>query len=388
MKILVVSPKFHPVIGGGETFVLNSIEQLHAAGQEVAIAAAPHEKRNVVDYDFPVYEVLGLSDTELDIVRASDGVFKLIESFRPDIIHVHGYFALLTVGLCNKTTPVVASIHSTPVWGQRIVGGMSGFEQERIFAEQILSFTHPSILTGANYVYTEAAEKLMPLDSKVVYFPYPILSTFYDTHDRNIYRNLFKLQETDVLITVPSRIIERKGIREAVLALHKLPDNYYLCLPSAINPLDEAYWQSIKDTEEFSTTAHRIIIPAEEVHHDHMPLLLAASDIITMPSYYEGAPVATVEAMASRRPFIGADSQGINGFIRHMENGILVPQKSITELAEAIRTLASNLELQRKLTSVAANDVSSLSWKQQLPILTSLYETAIKEFNSTKINKI
>jgi glycosyltransferase involved in cell wall biosynthesis len=60
-----------------------------------------------------------------------------------------------------------------------------------------------------------------------------------------------------------------------------------------------------------------------------MPAVYGATDIVAMPSYYEGAPVATVEAMASGKPFVGADSQGINGFINHRGNGLLVPQKNV-----------------------------------------------------------
>lgn len=373
MKILVVSPKFHPIIGGGETFVLNSIQQLQKAGLEVAVATESHLLRNKSDYLFPIYEIPGLSDARLDVLKAPNSLFNLLESYKPDVIHVHGYFGLLAVGLCNQTIPVIASIHSTPVWGLRIVGGMDGFDQERVFAEQVLRFTLPRIVTGANQVYTETALKIAPDTVEVVKFPYPILDDFYETHDRNIFRAQFDLKDSDVLVTVPSRIIERKGIREAVVALGRLPDNFYLCLSAATNPVDANYWQSIQADDSYARVKGRIIIPKVEILHDRMPLLYAASDLVVMPSYYEGAPVATIEAMASNRPFIGADSQGINGFIQNMENGILVPQKSISELAEAILTLSNDVALQQKLTSCAAHDVAHLSWAIQLPKLIDLY---------------
>ncbi len=73
----------------------------------------------------------------------------------------------------------------------------------------------------------------------------------------------------------------------------------------------------------FQRVKRRLIIPSKEFQYFDMPRLYAACDIVAMPSYYEGAPVATVEAMASGKPFVGADSQGINSFIRHNENGLL-----------------------------------------------------------------
>jgi glycosyltransferase involved in cell wall biosynthesis len=188
---------------------------------------------------------------------------------------------------------------------------------------------------------------------------------------------MFGLAESDILIVVPSRIIERKGIREAITALTRLPSNFYLCLPSASNPLDTSYWQSITGSPVFAQVKDRVIIPTAEILHDKMPLLYAASDIVAMPSYYEGAPVATVEAMASKRPFVGADVQGINGFIRHEVNGLLVPQKSGDELAAAIKRLADNKVLRTRFASMAAKDVAHLSWKVQLPELIKLYRSCL-----------
>lgn len=374
MKILVVSPKFHPVIGGGETFALNSIEELIKAGNQVAIAVEPHRDRNLGHYAFPVFEIAGLSDSNLDVLKAPDGLHKLLRRYKPDIVHVHGYFGLLAFRLSNQNIPVVCSIHSTPVWGERIVGGMSGFEQEKVFAEQVLRLTRPQAIIGANKVYTDAANKLVPAGVEVEYFPYPILNGFFTRADRNTYRTDFALKPGDILITVPSRIIERKGIREAVEALSQLDDNFYLCLPGAFNPLDLRYWESIKSSPAYKTSLKRIIIPSSELLPEQMPGLYASSDIILMPSYYEGAPVATVEAMAAGIPFVGADSQGINSFIRHAQNGLLVPKKSITELVDAIKLLASNENLRKKLTRVASKEVSHLSWERQLPNLMKLYQ--------------
>lgn len=351
--------------------VLNNYKK---SGQEVVIAVEPLKDRIISNYSYPVIEIPGLSDSNFNVLEAPNGLYSLIKSYQPNIIHVHGYFGLLALGLCEQDIPIVVSIHSTPIWGNRIIGEMGGFEQERIFAEQILNLTKPRVITGANKVYTSAAKKLAPRGVMVKEFPYPILDEFYNKHDSSIFRKRFKLGNKDILFTVPSRIIERKGIRESVNALAKLPQNFYLCLPSAINPLDRSYWDLICNSTEYKSVAKRVIIPDQEILHDQMPFLYSASDLIVMPSYYEGAPVATVEAMASRRPFIGADSQGINYFIRHNQNGILVPQKTSRELATAIFGLAYDKNLQKRLISRAYKDVGELSWKIQLSNLLTLYK--------------
>ncbi len=388
MKLLIVSPKFHPVIGGGETYVLNSAKHMHRHGAEVHVAAEPHLRRKVSDYSFTVHEVEGLSDNALNIIKATANLHKLIEKIKPDIIHVHGYFALLIVGFTNlKKIPVIVSIHSTPVWGERIVGGMDSFEVELSFAQKSLEISKPQLLTAANRVYAEAAMKVAAGKTDVAVLPYPVDADFFASGDGEDFRAAFGLTETDKMILVPSRIIERKGIREAVLALNELPDNFYLCLPGAVEPLDLGYWVSVCSEPVFQKLKDRIIIPRDKVLYDEMPNLYAATDIVAMPSYYEGAPVATVEAMASGKPFVGADSQGINSFIKHEVNGLLVPKKNSTALATAILRLLRDRDLSRRFTNQARQDIEMLTWSKQFNGLLKAYGKVLSSKQTEKLSE-
>jgi glycosyltransferase involved in cell wall biosynthesis len=314
----------------------------------------------------------------LNVITATANLYKLIQSLRPDIIHAHGYFALLALGLSNpKRIPIIASIHSTPVWGERIVGGMNSFEAELNFARSVLDLAKPRLLTAANKVYAEAAEKIVEHKVGVVVRPYPVDIDFFYRQDNRTMREKFGLSKDDQLILTPSRIIERKGIKEIILALNELPDNFYLCLPGAVEPLDKEFWKVICADPIYQKVQHRVIIPEHPLLYDDMPLLYAASDIIAMPSYYEGAPVATVEAMASAKPFVGADSQGINSFIHNEKNGLLVPKKSTLELAKAILRLSKDKPLQERLTKQARQDIEHLSWGRHLPILLDTYANVL-----------
>ena len=385
MKVLIVSPKFHPVIGGGETYVLNSAGLLYQAGVDVSIAVEPNPERNLKKYPFKVYEIEGLSDTKLNIITAPAGLSKLINKVRPNLIHAHGYFALLAVGLANShTAPILVSIHSTPVWGQRLIGCMDSFDTELTFARNILDLAKPKLLTAANEVYAEAARKVAAGRVKVEVIPYPVDIDFFHRQNNSDLRKKFGLSKKDCLIMTPSRIIERKGIREVVAALDSLPTNFYLCLPAAANPLDKTYWDDICSSQIFQRVKRRLIIPGKEFQYFDMPRLYAACDIVVMPSYYEGAPVATVEAMASGKPFVGADAQGINSLIRHNENGLLTPKKSVPALSAAILRLANDKLLGEKLSQQAFSDITNLSWGIQLPRLINVYKTVIEALPTSR----
>jgi glycosyltransferase involved in cell wall biosynthesis len=386
MKILIVSPKFHPVIGGGETYVLNSARLLQQMGLNVIVAVEPHPNRNIKSYPFEVREISGLSDSKLDILLAPDGLANLIEEFSPELIHVHGYFALLAVGLTNNhDIPIIASIHSTPVWGQRLIGGMSNFNAELHFVRSVLDLARPQFITAANGVYADAARKIAQDRVKVAVVPYPVDIDYFHRQYKSQYRKALGLKITDCLIITPSRIIERKGIKEVIHALGYLPENNYLCLPGAFDPLDKDYWNSICQSQFYKKVEHRVIIPKEQFLYEDMPALYGAADIVVMPSYYEGAPVATVEAMASGKPFVGADSQGINSFIHNNENGLLVPKKSIRELADAIIKLEHNAALRNRLSEQAYIDVGHLSWDLRITDLIQVYNEALEHYHLTLI---
>lgn len=384
MQVLIVSPKFHPVIGGGETFVLNSALELHMAGHGVTVLVEPYRERNTKHYPYQVIEVSGLSDNKLEVIETTPQIASIINEVSPEVIHVHGYFALLAVSLANRhSVPVVASIHSTPVWGERIVGGMGSFETELQFARTILDAAKPRVITAANDVYADAAAKIVGNKALIQILPYPVDDKyFFQEKDRSM-RYEFGLNTNDVLLVVPSRIIERKGIREAVNALSLLPHNFFLCLPAAYEPLDKHYWQGIVHSDTYRRVKNRILVPNRRLLYADMPKLYAACDIVVMPSYYEGAPVATVEAMSSGKPYVGADSQGINSFIKHEINGLLVKKKTVSELALAIQRLVADPALGKQLATHARADVRFLSWEEQLPKLVGLYqEVLVPEFQS------
>jgi glycosyltransferase involved in cell wall biosynthesis len=351
------------------------------------LAVEPNSDRETDKYPFKVVEINGLSDIVLDTSKASPALRGLIGSFKPDVIQAHGYFALRALAQADQPqVPIIASIHSTPVWGERIVGNIGSFEEELQFAREVLDESKPKLMTAANKVYADAAKKISQTRVPVKVMPYPVdLNYFYKKDGKKI-RDEFGLSSSDILIMTPSRIIERKGIKEIVGALGLLPDKFYLCLPAAFDPLDKDFWKSITETKNYQQIKDRIKIPNHIMLYDDMPYLYSASDIIAMPSYYEGAPVATVEAMTSGKPFVGADSQGINSFIRDGINGLLVPKGSVTELAEAIISVSTNHELVAQMTAQARQDIAYLSWDVQLSQLLKVYEAIIDKTSSTSKN--
>jgi len=76
---------------------------------------------------------------------------------------------------------------------------------------------------------------------------------------------------------------------------------------------------------------------------------LAACSVFVLPSYREGTPKSTLEALATGRPVITTDVPGCRGTVEHGVNGLLVPARDARALAEACLALAADPALRTRM---------------------------------------
>lgn len=92
----------------------------------------------------------------------------------------------------------------------------------------------------------------------------------------------------------------------------------------------------------------------------------ANASIAVLSSRYEGFPNALLEAMSQGVAPIAFDCEsGPSEIIRHDENGLLVPQGNITELATTMQTLAHDND-RRKRLAAAAREVTDRFCPQRI----------------------
>jgi glycosyltransferase involved in cell wall biosynthesis len=72
---------------------------------------------------------------------------------------------------------------------------------------------------------------------------------------------------------------------------------------------------------------------------DDIPAVLAAADVVAMPSYREAQGIAILEALAAERPVVASNVGGIPEMITDGETGTLVPSHDPSALAAAIISL-------------------------------------------------
>lgn len=144
-----------------------------------------------------------------------------------------------------------------------------------------------------------------------------------------------------------ARILKDKGIREyaeaASLLKMKYGDEVVFQLlgpfdgnPSAIPEWNVQEWTHSGAIEYLGETG------------DVRPYLRDA-DVFVLPSYREGLPKSTLEAMAMGLPIITTDAPGCRETVIHSENGLLVKPRDAEDLAQAMEYLICNPSVARQM---------------------------------------
>ncbi|HTF89344.1 MAG TPA: glycosyltransferase family 4 protein [Planctomycetota bacterium] len=139
-----------------------------------------------------------------------------------------------------------------------------------------------------------------------------------------------------------SQLRPQKGFAEAVEAIEQLPA---ACSLTLIGP-------AMPDTDVAILENHPRAKWLGALDRAGVARALAEHDVFVFPSYYdgEGLPGAVIEALQAGLPVVAADWRSIRDLVAHEENGLLVPIRDATALANAMQRLASDAGLVRKLS--------------------------------------
>ena len=112
---------------------------------------------------------------------------------------------------------------------------------------------------------------------------------------------------------------------------------------------------------------------------DDIPRLMAALDVLVLPSLNEGMGRVLLEAGAAGTPAVATNVGGVPTIIRHEHNGILVPPKDSKAIADAVVALARDPERRRTLANAARAMAPAFSIERMVECIETLYEELIEE---------
>ena len=141
---------------------------------------------------------------------------------------------------------------------------------------------------------------------------------------------------------------------------------FRLVLAGPEMPNFRRFWQSYPD----AARVRRLGVLAEQQKRD----FFAALDVFALPSRSDSFGIVLLEAWANGAPSIGYRAGGVAGVIRHEEDGLLVRCGDIDGLAAALRRLAADGDLRRRLGATGRErTLREFRWDAKLALVRDLY---------------
>jgi glycosyltransferase involved in cell wall biosynthesis len=305
--------------GGAETYSIDMIESLHAAGIDqvaaVRLASLHHQRLTAAGVTLAP-KVLVLPITML---RKRE-LQKLVREMQPDLVHCWMRRA------ASLMPPVDAPV----------IGWFGGYYEPAHF------YTCSHFVGVTPDIVRHMVSRGVPAD-RAFYVPtFPTIEPGA-TIDR---ATLDTPADATVLLAL-SRLHEKKGLDILLRALVDLPQ----CVAwlAGDGPLEAELTALAADLG----VASRVRFLGWRTDRG---ALLKAADICVLPSRYEPFGTVMLEAWAADTPLVAAASQGPAALVRDGENGLLVPIDDVTSLTAAIQRLMSEPELTARLIARGRQD--------------------------------
>jgi glycosyltransferase involved in cell wall biosynthesis len=121
-------------------------------------------------------------------------------------------------------------------------------------------------------------------------------------------------------------------------------------------------------------------------HVDDMPALLASADIVVLPSYREGLPKSLIEAAACARPLVTTDVPGCREVVTDGINGLIVPVRDASALAQAIARLQDEPSFARRLGEAArVKALAEYDERRIVPRILGVYSELLGDSRCTEL---
>ncbi len=250
---------------------------------------------------------------------------RLLRKHHPDLIHVNEQ-TLLVPGLAARRLGLplvwhVRSMLSDSVWG-RCSGWIIPRAASRVIA-----------------VSRAAAGRLDQSGGRVqVIYNGVDLSRFDPSLPSAPVRSAFDIPPQAALIGFIGRLAPAKGIFDLIAAmpaiLAQVPQAHFLLVGSFNSALNsKSGWpdpRSLIEQQGLSGRVHLAGVRAD------VPALLAAMDVVALPTWTEGFGRTIIEALAMRKPVVSTQVDAIPELIEDGRSGLLVPPRDPRALAQAV----------------------------------------------------
>jgi glycosyltransferase involved in cell wall biosynthesis len=326
-------------------FLLPLMRAIRASGHEVIGGCAEGPLLDSVRAEgfrvIPLPFVRRLSP--LAHVRAFRSLVAILRAEKPDIVHAHmpisGFLARLAARVAG--VPTVAYTchgflfnHRSSSLPRRALSFVMEWIAARV-TDVFLTVSEAEARDARRLGIAARAEAVRNGRDPRVFHPDPVARA-------RIRAELGVPQDRVVIIAV-SRLVWHKGYPELAVAMRSVPEAELWVVGER---LDSDRGPDMVALLREAGLGYRLRLLG---YRDDIPALLAAADIFTLPSRFEGLPMSVIEAMLTGLPVVATGVRGPDEQVEQEITGLKVPAGDAAALGAAFARLVRDAALRARM---------------------------------------
>lgn len=324
----------------------------------------------------PFGEVFEKQGTPIDFldkgkydVTTLTALIKLIRQRQAGILHLHGYGASNFGRLAGLLTGVPTIIHEHSVFDDQ------PFHQT--VADKLLSpLNGTTIAVSSRVGHYMMDRRSIKADRMHTFFCGLPIAQFEKPENSAVdsLRQEFDIAPGRPVIGSIGRLDTQKGFIYLMQAARKVvaafPDALFLVVGDGPRAAElESYVAEHGMEKNVRFTGYRTDVP----------VIMACSDIIAIPSLWEGGPFTLFEAMSLGKPVIGTPVGVMDEVLEDGETGFIVPCKDADALADRLVLLIEQQDRARDIGAAARIAVQDHDISHSIAKLVQIYQSIAKQ---------
>ena len=381
MKILMVTPYFHPRRGGVEHYSYAVAQGLVKRGHDVRVLCHDREERKESIDGIQITRVRPdfiLSSTPIRLGLALD-ISKNIKGWGPDLINAHTpviYSADIVAMVAKKyRVPFVLTFHNDNFKDHLLLNVVV---QVYNYSLQLITLRLSDKLIVASPFSYHESPFIARFKKKAVWIPPGVESRAYvPNNDAHYLTQKYGLSPGAKIVLFVGQISSahrHKGVdvllRAFTRVLKEVPDSYLILVGGGDRV---RFFQSF--SEELAISGNTIFTGS--VDEAELVQLYQGANLVVLPSttIQEGFGMTLIEGSACGKPVIGSAIGGMKYLVQNQVDGFTVPPKDENALADGIIKVLCNEEMAKDMGIAGREKAEQYDWE----IITDKTEAVFRE---------